>query len=375
MAVYPIGGGTSLDFGLPPRAEGIGVSLAKLNQIVDYPAEDMTITVGAGITISQLGEILAQHRQRLAIDVPQADTATLGGVIATNFSGPRRFGCGTMRDYVIGIEAVDARGERFKGGGRVVKNVAGYDLCRLLVGSLGTLGIITQVTLKLQPLVAESQVLACGIRDWNHAERLLAALVESETTPTAIELIAGPEWAGLVEQQATLLVGLEGTVKEVAWMQETLVAEWQALDTPVAGHFLGTDATELWTRLTEFPALPAAAVTLKATTVPSAVTTFAALARALQPSCSLQSHAGNGVTIVRLADYPAAGLSRTLLAQLVPLAAKSRGNVTILSNPSGAEMTKQSVWGGIDAPYDLMTEIKRQFDPRDTLNPGRFVYA
>jgi FAD/FMN-containing dehydrogenase len=171
------------------------------------------------------------------------------------------------------------------------------------------------------------------------------------------------------------MVGLEGTATEVAWMQETLAAEWAALDTPVARCFSGGEATELWARLTEFPAIPAAALVLRATTLPSAVTTFAANVLELVPGCSLQSHAGNGVTILRLAEYPAEGLARMLLARLVPWAAKSKGNVTILSNSSGAEMTKQSVWSGIEAPYDLMTDIKRQFDPADTLNPGRFVYT
>ena len=118
LAVYPMGGGTSLDYGLPARADGIGISMRKLNQVIDYPSEDMTITVEAGMTMANLAQTLAQNRQRLPIDAPQSERATLGGVIATNFSGPRRYGCGTMRDYVIGIEAVDARGDR--GGARGV---------------------------------------------------------------------------------------------------------------------------------------------------------------------------------------------------------------------------------------------------------------
>ncbi len=237
VSIYPIGGGTSLNFGLPARSAGVGISLEKMNQIVDYPARDMTVTVGAGMTMARLNETLAEHGQRLPIDVPQRETATLGGIVATNFSGPRRYGCGTMRDFVIGIEAVDARGEKFKGGGRVVKNVAGYDFCRLLIGSLGTLGIITQLTFKLRPIVAESRIVACGLRDGNHTERLLAALVESQATPTAIEVLAGPAWHADpalgdlfdADVRAVLLVGLEGTGAEVAWMVETLRAEWQAL--------------------------------------------------------------------------------------------------------------------------------------------------
>ncbi len=127
--------------------------------------------------------------------MPQPAAATLGGVVATAFSGPRRYGYGTMRDYVIGITAVDGRGTPFKAGGRVVKNVAGYDFCKLLTGSLGTLGVITQVTLKVRPLPERSRV--SGVRTARSdavAERLLAALVDSATTPTAVELLLGPRW-------------------------------------------------------------------------------------------------------------------------------------------------------------------------------------
>ena len=111
--------------------------------MIDYPARDMTITVQAGITLGRLQDLLAAENQRLPIDVPRADRATLGGGLAVNVSGPRRFGCGTLRDYVIGISIVNDEGQEIKAGGRVVKNVAGYDLCKLHVGALGTLGVIT----------------------------------------------------------------------------------------------------------------------------------------------------------------------------------------------------------------------------------------
>src|SRR6185369_14097741 len=118
-----------------------------------------------GITMQALAELLAKERQRLPIDVPQAEQATIGGVIATNWNGPRRFGEGTVRDYVIGISAVDGRGQPFKGGGRVVKNVAGYDFCKLLTGSLGTLGIITQLSLKVKPRTECTAAIQCDCAD------------------------------------------------------------------------------------------------------------------------------------------------------------------------------------------------------------------
>ncbi len=120
--------------------------------MIDYPARDMTVTVQAGITLAALQKLLATEKQRLPVDVPRADRATLGGVLAANVSGPRRFGFGTLRDYVIGITTINDEGQETKAGGRVVKNVAGYDLCKLHIGALGTLGIISQVTLKVRPM-------------------------------------------------------------------------------------------------------------------------------------------------------------------------------------------------------------------------------
>src|SRR5262245_11750081 len=229
--LYPIGGGTSLEFGLPVKAPGHGLSLAGLNRIVDYPARDMTVTLEAGVTMRTLADLLAKERQRLPVDVPQADRATIGGVIATNWNGPRRYGEGSLRDFVIGINAIDGRGQPFKGGGRVVKNVAGYDFCKLLTGSLGTLGVITQVTLRLKPIPEQSALLACSLPDAATAENVLAALVKSKATPTAIELLAGPQWrndaalAALDHSSPTglyLIVGLEGTGPEVEYMVHEL---------------------------------------------------------------------------------------------------------------------------------------------------------
>src|SRR5205814_7557519 len=162
QAIYPLGGRTMLDLGLPPGRPGLAVSTTALSQVIDYPARDMTITVQAGITLARLQELLRAENQRLPVDVPQSERATLGGALAVNVSGPRRYGFGTFRDYVIGITVVNDEGHEAKAGGRVVKNVAGYDLCKLHIGALGTLGIITQVTLKLKPRPEEQALLTLG---------------------------------------------------------------------------------------------------------------------------------------------------------------------------------------------------------------------
>jgi glycolate oxidase FAD binding subunit len=383
--VYPVGGGTSLDFGLPAKTPGFALATSRLNRVIDYPARDMTVTVEAGVMMRSLADLLAKERQRLPIDVPEAERATIGGVIATNWNGPRRFGEGTVRDYVIGISAVDGRGQPFKGGGRVVKNVAGYDFCKLLTGSLGTLGVITQVTLRLKPIPEQSALVACSLPDSATAERLLAALVTSQTRPTAIELLAGPSWEsepalaslnaslnGSARSRLLLVVGLEGTAPEVEFMASQLAAEWRELG--VSDPLVLGEAAALWQRLVEFPAGGKSPLVIKASVVPSGTTAFIDAARRLDPDCSLQAHAGSGIVIIQFAKFPEQGLSRTLVGQLQPVAAAHRGRVVILSNPTGAETTHQSVFGATDVPLDLMTEVKRRFDPANLLNRGRFVY-
>jgi len=279
-AVYPIGGGTSLRYGLAAQQPGIALQLAELNRIVDYPARDMTITVEAGITMATLTKTLATERQRLPIDVPHDEQATLGGVIATDWSGPRRYGFGTMRDYVIGIHAIDGRGTPFKGGGRVVKNVAGYDFCKLLTGSLGTLGVITQVTLKVKPIAERTAWLACSAKDFEQAEMLLAALVHSQTTPVAIELVSGPAWQTsellprTSDAVATLLVGLEGTTPEVEWMVEQLGREWHEQGIAETHEIPGEQIAKLESQLNAFSAASDAQLVVKANLLPSKVTAF-----------------------------------------------------------------------------------------------------
>jgi glycolate oxidase FAD binding subunit len=379
--LYIVGGGTSLDFGLPAREKGSAVATTRLNRVIDYPARDLTVTVEAGMTMQALGAMLANERQRLPIDVPHADRATIGGVIATNFNGPRRYGQGSVRDHVLGISAVDGRGEIFKGGGRVVKNVAGYDFCKLLTGSLGTLGVITQVTLKLKPMVEQSRLMACAVADGDDAERMLAALSASKTTPVAIELLAGPDWrknsalatlGNLPASGMYLVVGLEGTASEVDWMYTQLSREWNELGVEMP-LMLGNSG-DLWRELVEFPAAGSPSLVLKASVAPSGTTAMMQAARSIDPECSMQAHAGNGIVMIKFPNFPANGLSRAVVGHLQPVAAKCKGHISVLSNPSGSEMTHQSAWGGIDAPFDVMTEIKRRFDPKDLLNRGRFVY-
>ncbi|QDU94291.1 FAD-binding oxidoreductase [Lignipirellula cremea] len=378
--LYPVGGGVSLDYGLPARQPGVGLSLQGLNRIVDYPARDLTATVEAGVTLSQLNQVLAQEGQCLPIEAPHGDKATLGGITATAWCGPRRYSTGSVRDFVIGVSAVDGRGESFRGGGRVVKNVAGYDFCKLLTGSLGTLGVITELTFKLRPIPQRSALLACAVADYNQAEGLLASLVHSKTTPAAIELLSGPAWSelpGLAEIGAAphpryLVVGFSGSDAEVDWSLKTLRQEWKQQQVEATRVWEQQEAAAMWSALTDFSEGDSA-LTLKATSAPSGTGPLMQQMEMLAPGCSLQAHAGNGVILARYDEFPAEGLSRTLIRRLLPQARAHHGSVVILKNPSGSEMTAQACWGGGEGSFDLMRTVKQQFDPRNLLNPGRFV--
>ncbi len=188
-AIYPQGGKTALDYGGTPGRPGVAISTTSISRLIDYPHADMTITIEAGMTLSTLSGILGGQQQRLLVDAPFPDRATLGGIYATNTSGPRRYGAGRPRDQIIGVSFVTSEGAVVKGGGRVVKNVAGYDLPKLLTGSMGTLGIITQLTLKVRPTPERSVIAWARFRNLQAVSEALERLNVSGTRPIAVELL------------------------------------------------------------------------------------------------------------------------------------------------------------------------------------------
>jgi glycolate oxidase FAD binding subunit len=376
-AVYPIGGQTRLAFGLPPLKKGFAVDLRRQNQVLDYPARDMTITVQAGVSVARLAEILASEGQRLPIDVPHAEQATLGGTLATNTSGPRRYGFGTLRDYVIGISVVNDLGEEVKAGGRVVKNVAGYDLCKLHVGALGTLGVISQVTLKLRPLPEENALILLSCPG-NALESVLGLLHESRTRPVCLDLL-NPTAAQLVNRQDSaelpirdwvVIAGYEGSREAVAWQVQQLVKEVKTaypLDARV-----GEAALPLWHALAQLPGRPPGALTFKANLLPSACAAFCRRADGRGDGLALQAHAGSGIVVGHAPDGLTAEHAAGVIQGARELAAAGRGHVVLTHCPTEWKRTL-SVWGPPPADAWLMRAVKEQLDPRRLFNPGRFV--
>jgi glycolate oxidase FAD binding subunit len=386
QAVYPLGGGTAQNYGSPPKHGGATLSLASLARIVDYTPRDMTIVVEAGVRMADLAATLAAERQHLPIDVPRAGEATIGGVVATNWSGPRRLGYGTIRDYVIGIHAVDGRGTPFKGGGRVVKNVAGYDFCKLLTGSLGTLGVITQLALKVKPQPECAATVLCECADLTTVESALNRLAELECTPVAIDWLSGAAWNSVSPLptphsplHARLAVRFEGTESEINWIAAHIKSALNAVGCENTRVLPAADADELWNRQVEFSdrgpgdADDNCPMVIKIAVPPSATVKAVASLLELDANCTIQAYAGSGVILARFSQFRNDDVTRLLVGKLRPAAVRLGGSLVVVrTNLEG--LTPHVVWGGRTDATLLLEQIKRQFDPRNILNPGRLAY-
>ncbi|MBA4062211.1 MAG: dehydrogenase [Isosphaera sp.] len=346
--VYPVGGRTTLDVGLPPTRPGVALDTTALNRVIDYPARDMTITVQAGVTIAALRAELAKEGQWLPVDVASPERATLGGAVALNQSGPRRYGYGTLRDYVIGISFVTDDGVEVKAGGRVVKNVAGYDLMKLQIGAVGTLGVVTQVTLKVKPKPEASAAVAFGCSA-DALGPVLDLLHNSKSRPVAVEVASADAWRAAdlgpaADAPWVVAVGFEEKAATVAWQRTTLLDELKAA--PVRDVADAPDPGKVWAALTELQLRPESRFIGKAGVPPSTV----AAVLAKSPPGLVHAHALNGV-VWSHGDAPADG--------------------GVLRRCPVADKKKLPVWGKPPAAWDLMRHVKTTLDPDNVFNPGR----
>lgn len=373
--VMPIGGGTWLDFGhaMPPS---VALHTNQLANVEDYPARDMTITVDAGLTVGQLQEILSEERQQIPVDCSQPNEATIGGAIATNVFGPRRFGRGTLRDYLIGLTAVDAGGRVFHAGGRVVKNVAGYDLCKLLVGSWGTLAVLTQVTLKVVPI---PETRAWVWSTWDSPEALdnaLVGLLTSETRPVALEVLNrnAIDQTRFVSNRDVptasfaLAVLVAGATADVDWQTQKLTQELATQKPGQTEVIRNSAAVNLLNALTEFP-LASHSLSYRVHLLPSRVMEFVTLAS--DTGCSVQSHAGNGIVIVHAPEE--VNSSEQAVQHLMPLRqwVESQGGSLVIQRCPAEWKSDLDVFGAGHSAWPLMKNLKQSLDPHNLLCPGR----
>ena len=372
-AIYPQGGKTSLDYGGTPARPGVAISTALMNRLIDYPYADMTITVEAGMTLSALSGILAAQQQRLLVDAPFSDRATIGGIYATGTSGPRRFGAGRPRDQIIGVSFVTSEAVVVKGGGRVVKNVAGYDLPKLLTGSLGTLGMIAQLTLKVRPIPEKSAIAWVCCRNLEAVSEALDRLNVSETRPIAVELLNAPaaleisKDRGLPTGDAVLAVGYEENAPTVSWQLDRLKSELKKVDVTIVGD---GETSRLWASLIGFQALAMGPLSFVANVRPSSVVSFVAR---LDPSVwAVQTHAGNGIIRGHMRADLSLNAATPLIGEIRRAAVADGGNLVLSRCPADWKELLR-VWGEDRADWAIGGRVKAALDPRHAMNPGRFV--
>lgn len=373
-ALYPQGGRTALEFGGVPERPGVAVDLRGLDRVLDYPAADMTVSVEAGITLERLQVVLGEKGQRLPLDAPSPEKATLGGIFSTNASGPRRFGSGRPRDLILGVSFVKADGVEVKGGGRVVKNVAGYDLPKLLTGSLGSLGIITRMTLKTRPKPELSALAWVRFEKAEEAAEALDRLNTSRTRPMALELWNAPasEELGaavnLPPSQWVLVVGLEDNAESVRWQVGALGEE---LGRERVSVLEGDEAEPLWSAMADAQEYSPGGLAFLANLRPSSVVGFAE--RPDPERWCVQAHAGNGIVRGhwRAEDGDIGRMDQEIMS-LRRRAVDGGGNLTLPVCPTSWK-ERLGVWGGPRADWEMMRRIKQALDPARVMNPGRFV--
>ncbi|WP_165225825.1 FAD-binding oxidoreductase [Aquisphaera insulae] len=373
QALYPQGGGTAIELGEPPSRPGVILDMRAMDRVIDYPHADMTITVEAGITAEALARVLASQGQRLLVEAAQPERATLGGVFATGACGPRRYAWGRPRDQIIGVQFVTSEGVAVKGGGRVVKNVAGYDFPKLMTGSLGTLGILTSMTLKVRPK-PEASVVAWTILDADHdLESVLAWLNTSDARPVAIdvldpraaEVVGGP--AGLPAGRRTLAIGLEGSEVSVRWQIGRLRDELRPTEIVVVED---ERVEGLWSALGEFQVRGPGPVSLLAAIRPSLVASF--LDQVDGNRWTFQCHAGDGVVRLHSRDDPGLEAVADQVRRFRATVSAHGGTLTVPRCPTDWK-PRLNVWGDPRPDWSLAAKIKRALDPHGALNPGRFV--
>jgi len=360
LGVVPRGGGTKAGWGNPPVRADLILSTARLNRVIEHASADLTVSVEAGCTIQNLQNALAQHGQRIAVDPLWPERATVGGILSTNDSGSLRIRYGALRDLIIGVTIALPDGTLASSGGKVVKNVAGYDLPKLATGALGTLGVITRANFRLHPLPRNLRSFNFAARDLGDANRVVLAVQDSRLTPTGLQVrfTAGARPAVDVRFEGTD-AGIEAQAvalrKLAAPATETAISDavWQARE-------------ELWSS-----AEPAAIA--KFSVLPASVAETCSRIRRLADSLGVQWRAvvqGTGLGWLRLEASNATAIHQ-VLHTLRPELEQVGGSLAVLHRPTA--MPAIDAWGSGGDAFPLMLSVKQQLDPRGTLNPGRFI--
>jgi glycolate oxidase FAD binding subunit len=352
------GGGTKMAWSTPADASAGDVLLStrRLDRIIAHRAGDLTATIEAGASLDAVNRELRRHGQWIPLDPPWSDRATIGGIVAANDSGPRRHRYGSARDLIIGVDIVRADGVRAKGGGIVVKNVAGYDLPRLMVGSFGCLAVIASATFKLYPASAASATVVASLPSHAAAGAAVAQLNRSQITPTAVDIATPP---------SRLLIRFESTAASVE-QQCARAADIVAACGGTANVLREDREREIWdAHAAGFWAAPGAIakVTLLPSDLPATLDRVATTAG--DSTVAWIGRACLGVLFLRI-DGPT-----TTQARIVgDLRQRQTGSVVLL-RASDELKSAAGIWGPMGDAFRIMQSVKRSFDPQALLNAGR----
>lgn len=374
LALVPAGQATHLGIGCPPRRYDAALSTRRLDRIVAHDAADMTITAEAGVTLAALARALASERQCLPLDPPRADDMTVGGLVAADRSGPLRFAYGKVRDWLIGVTVVSADGTLVHGGGRVVKNVAGYDLPKLFTGSFGTLGVIVETTFKVRPMPERDALFVWPAATLEQALAHAVTALGSPVFPVLIEAVNEPAAESLgLDAGACLLIGCAGAAAHLDEQERRM----RVLSDGAAQRLSDERAGALRRALSDFSqpasddglvARLSALPTVLAALLPQ-VETAAAARRIVAEICV---HAGSGVAWCQFLGAPGPQVLAEL-ADWLRAAARGRGAWAVYETLPPALRGRVDPWGFSAPALHLMEGVKRALDPAGMFSPGRFV--
>ncbi len=393
LAIIPRGNGTKIGMGGIPKKVDLILSTSRMNRITDNDCENLTLSAESGITLSEVQKTLEKIGKGyfLPLDPPFTDKATLGGIIATNSSGPRRLLYGTARDLIIGTKAVFPNGDIVVSGGKTVKNVSGYDMCKLLIGSYGTLGVLCEMTFKLLPLPEKEATLLLPFAKIEEANDLIRELRGSQLVPSSIEILNATavrktNFSISMPSNGNYMVaiGLEG-VKESIDRQVSEISEMGKKHAVLGAVTLDSDKHRaFWVAVRDFSGGVAReypnVIVLKSNFVMSKsgsmMGSYERITGEFGIDSAFISHAGNGI----LYSYLLAGKNLRskvesfveLIGKLTSEAVGNGGNLVVESAP--LLIKKQvDVWGSSRNDYPVMRRLKEQIDPVGILNVGRFV--
>lgn len=369
--VLPMGRGSKLSWGGLAKGIDLVVSTAKLNRVVEHAVGDFTVTVEAGLKVAELQQLLAAEGQFLAVDPAFLQSATVGGVVATADTGSLRQRYGGLRDMLIGVQFVRYDGELARAGGRVVKNVAGYDLMKLMTGAHGSLGILSELTFRLYPMAATSRTLVLTGGEMA-IEKAIAEVRYSGLTPVAMDLTLAGLTQQLLKTQNTPNTPSMSLIARFQGIPDGVEEQTERLKKIATTHALSLqqlDAEQDKTFWHEIDALiKPGSVLCKVGMRPSALP---ALLAQLEPgSCEVKVHGSSGLGWIQ---WPTDAENVKQAIEKVRSHTQDNGGfLSILQAPAELKQS-MDVWGYTGNALKIMSNIKEKFDPHRILSPGRFV--